>query len=294
MTPYSGTPFSLKRLIVDHAFWIRKLVWPTLDIFDYVYRALNGKIHLPPLSARQKVAGSFFASIAEFEVIGSDAVRLLREVTQMESSHSILDIGCGCGRTAFPLLAFLNPSTKYYGGDVDRAMVKWCTKNITTSHPNSAFFHIEAYNSFYNPDFKNSASAYTFPIPEASINRVIMVSVFTHMLPDDIQNYLREIARMLMPDGIALISFFITNPQRLEGPQGSVIRSKFPFDKGAWRVASEKYPELDISFDQEFVNQMIHAAGLEYQQPILWGKWTGEAGFSGHDFVALRRRNQGT
>jgi SAM-dependent methyltransferase len=290
MPQYSGVPFNFKRAVVDHMFGVRKLAWPVLDFGDLIYRAIAGKMKYPPLSARQKVGGSLLASIAQFDAVGRDSVRLLREVTGLKPSHSVLDIGCGCGRTAIPMLEFQDAQARYYGGDVDRDMIAWCQRGIAPRHPNATFFHIDVFNSFYNPDLSRQAKDYVFPVADRMVDRVIMVSVFTHMMPPDIEQYLREMARMLTDDGMALISFFLLNPHRLEGAPRPVVEAKFPFPKGQHRLASEKYPELDIAFDESLVLDMVDRAGLQLQQPILWGNWTGEAGFSGHDFLVLERK----
>lgn len=290
MPAYSGASFNFKRAVVDHMFGVRKLVWPLLDAGDALYRKASGKGNYPPLSARQKVGGSMWASIRQFDAVGRDSLRLLKEVTGMQPSHTLLDIGCGCGRTAIPTLEYLQPPARYWGGDVDRDMIAWCQGNISPRHANSTFFHIDVFNSFYNPDLEKQAKDYVFPIPDRSVDRIILVSVFTHMMPPDIEQYLREMARLLADGGRALISLFLLNPRRLDGAPRPVVDAKFPFPKGRYSLASEKYPELDIAFDEALVMEMVDRAGLKLQQPILWGTWAGEPGFSGHDFIVVERK----
>jgi SAM-dependent methyltransferase len=291
MPQYSGAPFNFKRAVVDHMFGVRKLAWPLLDAGDYVFRALAGKRQYPPLSARQKVGGSLWASLGQFDAVGRDSVRLLREVTGLQPSHTLLDIGCGCGRTAIPALEYLQPPARYYGGDVDLEMVRWCQGNIPPRHPNATFFHIDVFNSFYNPGLTKRATEYIFPLADASVDRIILISVFTHMMADEVEHYLAEMRRLLAPGGRALISLFLLTPERLQGPARPVVERKFPFAKGRHRLASEKYPELDIAFDESLVMEIVERVGLRLQQPILWGQWTGEpGGFSGHDFLVVEKK----
>jgi SAM-dependent methyltransferase len=290
MTEYSGVRFNFKRMVVDHMFGIRKLVWPVLDLGDLVYRTCVGRGAYPPLSARQKVGGSIWASIAQFDAVGRDSVRVLRELTGLQPEHSVLDIGCGCGRMAIPLLEYLERTSKYYGGDVDSQMIQWCGARITPRAPNATFFHIDVFNSFYNPQLTKAAKDYKFPLPDASVDRIFLGSVFTHMMPEDVEAYLREMARVLTPSGCVLISFFLLNDRRLNGPTRPLVERKFPYPKGRHRLASEKFPELDIAYDESLVNEMIQRSGLQYRRPVLWGSWTGESGFSGHDFAVLERQ----
>lgn len=290
MPAYSGASFNFKRAVVDHMFGVRKLAWPLLDLGDYVYRQATGRKKYPPLSARQKVGGSLWASIGQFDAVGRDSLRLLREVTKLAPTHSVLDIGCGCGRMAIPMLEYLDPAARFWGGDVDGDMVAWCARSISARHPNSSFFHIDVFNSFYNPDLRKQAKDYVFPIADGAVDRIMLASVFTHMMPPDIEQYLREMARMLADDGMALISLFLVNSQRLEGAPKPIVEAKFPYPRGPYRLASEKYPELDIAFDESLILDMVDRAGLKLQQPILWGAWTGEPGFSGHDFIVVTRK----
>ena len=50
---------------------------------------------------------------------------------------------------------------------------------------------------------ETKASEYTFPYEDGEFDVVVLTSVFTHMLPDDVAHYLDEIARVLKPGGRA-------------------------------------------------------------------------------------------
>ena len=65
-----------------------------------------------------------------------------------EPDSNILDIGCGCGRMAFPFAKFLK-SGKYYGIDVWREGIDWCTDNLAAAHPNMQFVTMESKNNYY-------------------------------------------------------------------------------------------------------------------------------------------------
>ena len=289
MAAYSGIRFNFKRAVVDHVFGIRKLLWPVLDLSDLVHRTLTGRTQYPPLSARQKVGGSIWASIAEFDAIGKECLALLKGITGLQPQHTVLDIGCGCGRLAIPLLEYLQPMARYQGGDVDREMISWCSRSVTPRHPNASFFHIDVFNSFYNPELTKQARDFRFPVQDGSVDRIFLGSVFTHMMPLDVEAYLREMARMLREDGCALISVFVITRARLSGPARPLIEQKFRFAKDGHRLASEKYPELDIAYDEDVLNGMIERSGLQHRQPIIWGHWAGETGMSSHDFLVLEK-----
>lgn len=283
-------PFSLKRWLVEHLFGLRQGLWPVLDLLDGLARALTGRLRYPPLSARQKVSGQLLATLSRFDAIGRDSLRMLQDFTHLQPHHRVLDMGCGCGRLAWPLLQFLHPTATYHGGDVDASMLAWCQRSLASRHPNASFFHIDVFNSFYTPSQRGSPGQYRFPLPDGAVDRVFLGSVFTHMQPADVAAYLGEIARVLAPDGCALASFFLLTERRLQGPARPVIDSKFPFPREHHRLASEKVPELDVALDEAFLLALLDRAGLRCRGSILWGAWAGEPGVSGQDFVVIERR----
>ena len=46
---------------------------------------------------------------------------------------------------------------------------------------------------------------------------IFVGSVFTHMLPDDVESYVREIARLLAPDSMCVASYFLLNDETRTG-----------------------------------------------------------------------------
>jgi ubiquinone/menaquinone biosynthesis C-methylase UbiE len=52
------------------------------------------------------------------------------------------------------------------------------------------------------------AAQYPFPFADSSFDFVYLVSVFTHMLPADMEHYLSEISRVLKPAAKCAVSFF--------------------------------------------------------------------------------------
>lgn len=75
------------------------------------------------------------------------------------------------------------------------------------------FQHSNVYNKYYNPHGKVRAQDFQFPFDDESLDFVFLTSVFTHMLPSDLENYLSEISRVLKTGGKCLITFFILNEE---------------------------------------------------------------------------------
>lgn len=284
-----GNEYKLTRLVVERFYGLRKLITPPLDAVDGVYRAARGRRGFPPLSARQLVSGTFWASTRSFEAVGRAEVDSWAESMGLARTHTLLDIGCGCGRVARHLLPLLEGAGQYIGCDVDARAIAWCRRHLEPCHSHARFFHIDAYNSIYNPRSRQAASEFRFPVADRSVDRIALASVFTHMLPDDVAGYLREMARMLVRGGRAYAGVFLLSPARLAGPEGEVARNKFPLARGGYYLTSEKYPDLEVAYDVDALVEFAAQAGLRLFTDVRWGRWAGANGYRPLDVMVLER-----
>lgn len=123
------------------------------------------------------------------------------------------DAGCGLGRMAFGLAHYLRDAARYEGFDVSAHLVQMAQGRFA-SRQNFRFQHVDIYNRMYNPRGTIQAESFLFPYPDASFSFVFLTSVFTHMLPADVQNYLREIRRVMTQDGRCFATFFTSITRR--------------------------------------------------------------------------------
>jgi SAM-dependent methyltransferase len=124
-----------------------------------------------------------------------------------------LDVGSGIGRMALPLTRYLSERGTYDGIEIVPSGVKWCRKAITPRHPNFRFHEIDVYNLEYNPKGRLKADEYRFPFPDASFDFMFLTSIFTHMLPRDIENYVGELGRVAAPGARCFITLFLLNEE---------------------------------------------------------------------------------
>lgn len=261
---------------------------PLIVLVDYVLRAVQGQLHLPPRWIRD-------VGPSDFESTGREFLNLFIRLGKLQPDEQVLDIGCGCGRMALPLTGYLSREGAYTGMDITAAPIIWCQQNITTRYPNFRFFHIDIYNKRYNPNGRHLAKDYTFPHEDKLFDFIFLTSVFTHMLPDDVENYLCEIVRLLRPTGRVFITAFLLNEtqQALEDQGRNEIN--FKYGSGPYRMRSESVPESAVAYDEAFFRQLIGRCGLAISDPIHYGTWSGRAdGLSFQDILLLQHRAGGS
>lgn len=120
---------------------------------------------------------------------------------------SVFDFGCGCGRVARQLIQQTPRPARYVGVDRHPDMVAWCTEHLAPAAPGFEFRHHDAYHASYNPTGNREATR--LPAGDASVTLFIAHSVFTHLFEEQIEFYLREIARVLTADGVAMTTWFL-------------------------------------------------------------------------------------
>jgi SAM-dependent methyltransferase len=212
------------------------------------------------------------------------------ELGRLEPEDRVLDLGCGIGRIAVPLTAYLSEKGSYEGLDIVPESIVWCQKEISARHPNFQFQIADVYNNQYNPSGTQKASEYTFPFEGESFDLILLKSVFTHMLPDDVKNYLSEIARTLRKGGRALITFFLLTESSLAALENGTAKRNFGYVFEFYRTESDQVLESAVAFDEVYIRQLIASAGLRIEDPIHYGTWTGrsEARFAQDIVVSVK------
>jgi ubiquinone/menaquinone biosynthesis C-methylase UbiE len=191
----------------------------------------------------------------------------------------MIDLGCGIGRDAFQLLNYLGPGGRYIGIDVTRDSIVWCQKAITTKYPKFTFHHCDAVNELYNPFGAKTSMDYRFPVADASVDRIVLASVFTHLLEDEATHYLKEVRRVLKPGGLVYASFFQYTADALEAAKNdgnTSWKATFKCEYGNGVYGNDPiYPRGAIAYTDEAFQRMIDKAGLRLVRPYLKGWWSG-------------------
>ena len=234
-----------------------------------------------------------FVGDGDFRAIGEEFLGLARELGGLASDDHVLDIGSGFGRMALPLTRYLSARGSYDGLEIMPNAVRWCKRNITSSHPSSRFHHVDVYNRLYNPKGRLPEETFVFPFDANAFDFTLLMSVFTHMLPPTVKHYLAEIARVLRPGGTVLATAFLLDPisrAAIEAGSGTFRFTHQLTDQGVM-TNNLAIPEAAIAYPVGYLEQLVESSGLTFSRPVHPGTWSGRPdGRSTQDIVILKAR----
>ena len=148
-----------------------------------------------------------------FDFIGKVEVAILRHYG-LRPDGFLVDVGCGSGRLARPLSAYL--LGKYAGFDVVDDLVEYA--RLTVNRPDWGFEVIDHI---------------AIPEPDGCADMVCFFSVLTHLLHEHSYWYLEEARRVLKPGGKIVVSF-LEFAERAHWPvfRDTVAGAKVPPNSG--------------------------------------------------------------
>lgn len=197
-------------------------------------------------------------------------LQYFQQFCNLKPGGSVLDIGSGMGRSAIPLTAYLNEKGRYEGFDVVKRGVAWCKKNITRHYPNFNFTFIPLNNDLYRSN-GNASENFRFPYPDGSFDLIIVNSVFTHMVADEVANYFKEMARVMKVGGVAYTTFFLYDENSISFPSDF----KFPFQYGHYRLMDDKVKSANVAFRKDYLEENLIAANGFKIKHLFAGSWRG-------------------
>jgi glycosyltransferase involved in cell wall biosynthesis/ubiquinone/menaquinone biosynthesis C-methylase UbiE/predicted O-methyltransferase YrrM len=222
---------------------------------------------------------------ADFVAVGEEFFGYFADLCQVKPNDRVLDVGSGTGRMARPLTRYLKGGS-YDGIDIVASSVQWCQSTYTSRYPNFRFHFADIYNKAYNPDGKYNATEYRLPFGTSSFDFVFLTSVFTHMLPQDVEHYLSEVARVLKPGKQCLITYFLINPAVTKLINEGFSHYSFKYELPGCRIESADTPEAVVGYDESTVRALYAKYGLNITEPVLYGTWCKKRdGFSWQDMI---------
>ncbi len=226
-----------------------------------------------------------------FRAYGENTVALCRELAGLQPNNSVLDIGCGIGRTALALSKFLSSDGRYLGFDIIEFAIQWCRRHISVQHSNFRFVHADVFNHFYNPRGSTAPEQYAFPCSTGEFSFALATSLFTHVLPATAANYVREMSRSLTPRGRCVSTWFLLDEVSESQIQTGDPKFSFPHRFEAHAQLSLDAPELAVAYPRGRVERMFDEAALRITG-LYRGNWSGsvEPAHSMQDLIVAERQ----
>ena len=222
----------------------RRFVYFPLD----TYFKLRGKIFYNGIEL--PLPGEIFTGGGDFLKNGFIFKKYFIELGKLSKNNDVLDVGSGLGRMAIPLTDFLDENNKYEGFDIVRTAVIDCQNRISSKFPNFSFQHASLENDLYSSKGK-SAQEYVFPFEKNTFDFAWATSVFTHLEPDGVMNYLSEARRVIRPGGRFLATFFLMD----EESKKCSLNSQYPFKfkiKNTWYM-DKNTKGANVAFDSKII-----------------------------------------
>lgn len=138
----------------------------------------------------------------------------------LKENSNLLDIGCGTALLLKYLKGYLTSPDNYVGIDISYDAIQYCKKH----YPNHDFYTCEMTK---------------LPRIDRKFDIICLFSVFTHMYPNDIITFLREMKNLLHKDGCIV---------------ASIILNK--------KVKSFVGDRHKIELNKEFFISLVHSAGF--------------------------------
>ncbi len=244
-------------------FFLRRLVYLPIDLYETITRKRPALV--PP-------RGLIFTGSGDFEQQGRDWLKTFVEEAGLEPHHQVLDVGCGIGRIAAPLTSYLREPGGYRGFDIVETGVKWCRKRISRRFPNFEFRFFSLRNDLYRRRGGNPAE-FRFPYADDEFDFVSLISVFTHMLPKDVDHYVAEIARVLRPGGKCLATFFVLDDESKRTMVNELF--DFPHDHGEYRTLEPGVQSADIAYEESYIRESLATRHGLTVEKLFHGDWSG-------------------
>jgi SAM-dependent methyltransferase len=243
---------------------------------------------LPPSELRVWVGP--FADADLFRESGKETVRSIISLCGLKSDAHVLEIGCGCGRVAIALAPHLSGKGRYDGFDVAAPLINWCREELEPRLP-QFHFHLadDVFAGDHNPTGRKNANTVDFPYANDTFDLAILCSVLTHMLPDAIENYLRQTARVLVPGGSAFISVLLFDRAAEIAVHDGTTIFDFRHHLGPCLTFDPQHPEQGIACEETWFFQVMERSGLRPVE-IRRGDWRNVRSYAiTQDYVVAKK-----
>ena len=200
---------------------------------------------VPPLPSAQLMGSVGATTIENFYVVGEAWAHVVGAL--LPGGGTVLDIGCGCARTARFLILARN--IEYVGIDIFAPSIAWSNAEVAPlGGGRFSFVHLDARSAHYNPNGAMAPESVNFPVGDGRMDLTFAASLFTHLLEPAAVRYLSESARVLKPGGLLVASIHdeVAPGETFRGDEARIDVSREHFQGMAKRVGLELDRDLGL------------------------------------------------
>jgi SAM-dependent methyltransferase len=141
----------------------------------------------------------------------------------------------------------------------------------------------------HNPAGHKDAATFAFPYANDRFDLTILCSILTHILPDAIENYLRQTARVLVSGGSAFISVFLFDLAAETAVRNGTTIFDFRHQIGPCLTFDPGNPEEGIACRETWFFEAIKRSGLRLAE-VRRGDWRNVRSYAiTHDYVSAKK-----
>jgi len=229
----------------------------------------------------------FVGGEADYKATNDEFIGYFVELGGLQPDDHVLDVGCGIGIMASRLTSFLGNQGLYDGFDIVRIGIDWANRNIGSRFSNFSFRHADVFNKHYNAKGTLDPNAFSFPYDSSVFDFVFLKSVLTHMRPQGVAHYLREIRRVLKPSGRCLVTAFLLNSESTALINDGHSSLVLTHEMGGYKVLDPQFPETAVGLPQVDFERWCQQAGLALKPPVHFGSWCGRQQYMSYQDVLI-------
>ncbi|MFZ4442891.1 MAG: class I SAM-dependent methyltransferase [Planktothrix agardhii] len=249
---------------------------------EILFNLLESSLPVPDKEDRVGVGGSF-------KFVACDFLGHFVNKAQLKPHESILDAGCGVGRMAYSLAYYLDDTARYEGFDIVEKWINWNQSVIHEHRPNFNFQWANIYNKRYNTEGTIQVENYDFPYSDEQFDFVFLTSVFTHLYANAVQNYLKEVYRVLKPGGRCLCTFFLLNEESEALIKAGKSSQNLIHEFEDSFFSNLEIPESDMGHREVSVTQWIEALGFTVSAKY-YGLWCGRTPATNYQDILILKK----
>lgn len=228
--------------------------------------------------------------VSEFCESGDRILEMLKVYGDLRSTDRVLDVGCGIGRVARSLTRYLDTNASYDGFDIVLPAIEYCREAYGGKFPQFGFHHMNIEYGKTEPSGL-SPDEVRFPFSDNSFDFVFSISLFTHLRPAPLSNYVSEMNRVLVRGGVCLNTFFLLDDFAHEALRQGSTTHRFPYRGDGYYAKRGSNVEAGVAYDEATVRRLYTTHDLEIVEPVRFGSWSGRRDnlYSYQDAIVARK-----